>query len=151
QRPAGRAQRTSAKRQAGLKHRRHLAVRLWSEPNCRWCTRDTAPMQELLDLARDVPPRVLEPGERLIAEGSEPAALFVLLSGGVRVEKGGALVAIIDEPGVCIGELSLLLDVRATADVVASAPTVVAAIDDARDVLATHPELALALARLLAT
>ena len=56
----------------------------------------------------------------------------------------------ISDPGVCVGELSLLLDVPATADVVAAEPATVAVIDDARALLASHPDLALAVARLLA-
>jgi len=45
----------------------------------------------------------------------------------------------------------LLLDVPATADVVAPEPAVVAVIENAAELLREHPELSLALARLLAT
>ena len=54
------------------------------------------------------------------------------------------------EPGACVGEMSLLLGVPATADVVASERSVVAVIDDAQAMLETEPRLPLALARLLA-
>src|SRR4029079_12375431 len=54
------------------------------------------------------------------------------------------------EPGVCVGEMSVLLDVPATADVVAAEASTVACVERARDLVADHPELALALARLLA-
>jgi hypothetical protein len=41
----------------------------------------------------------------------------------LRVEKAGQLIATLTEPGACIGEMSLLLGVPATADVVASKPS----------------------------
>jgi CRP-like cAMP-binding protein len=77
--------------------------------------------------------------------------LYVLLEGSLRVEKGGVQVASIADSGACVGELSLLLDVPATADVVAAEPSVVAVVEDAPRLLSENPELALALARLLAT
>ena len=60
-------------------------------------------------------------------------------------------IAIVTEPGACVGEMSLLLGVPATADVVASEPSVVAVIEDAHAMLDdASRRLPLALARLLA-
>jgi CRP/FNR family transcriptional regulator, cyclic AMP receptor protein len=55
------------------------------------------------------------------------------------------------DPGACVGEMSLLLGINATADVVATEASELAVIDDARTMLDTHAALPLALARLLAT
>jgi CRP-like cAMP-binding protein len=77
--------------------------------------------------------------------------LFVLLDGAVRVEKRGTAIVTLAEAGVCIGEMALLLDVPATADVVAVEPTTVALVDDARRRITGDAALSLALARLLAT
>jgi CRP/FNR family cyclic AMP-dependent transcriptional regulator len=107
-------------------------------------------MDTFLELARTMPTRAVAAGETLITEREAVGSLFILLDGALRIEKGGAPIAVIDEPGGCVGELSLLLDVPATADVVASAPTTVAVVDNARQLLVDHPGLALALARLLA-
>jgi CRP-like cAMP-binding protein len=107
-------------------------------------------VQELLDLADGAPRRAVVAGEVVIRDGARGGVLYVLLSGSVRVEKAGALVATVAEPGACIGEMALLLDGAATADVVAAEPSVLAVIDDAATRLDTNPELALALARLLA-
>jgi CRP/FNR family transcriptional regulator, cyclic AMP receptor protein len=107
-------------------------------------------MEVLLELAAGLPRRSIAAGEVVLAEGAAGGALFILLDGALRIEKDGQPIAAITEPGVCVGELSLLLDIPATADVVASEPSTVALLEDARRMLAEHPELALALAQLLA-
>lgn len=108
-------------------------------------------MQDLVTLANGLPRRSLEPGDVLIADGESVAALFVLLEGALRVEKAGVAIATVTEAGACVGEMSLLLDVAATADVVASERSVLAVIEGARSMLEQEARLPLALARLLAT
>jgi CRP/FNR family transcriptional regulator, cyclic AMP receptor protein len=65
--------------------------------------------------------------------------LFVLLEGGFRIEKAGVQIATVTEPGACVGEMSLLLGVPATADVIASRPSVVAVIENADTMLEDEP------------
>ncbi len=108
-------------------------------------------MEELVELARGWPSRVVEAGEVLLADGRPVPSLFVLLDGALRIEKGGVVIATITAPGACFGEMSLLLGVPATADVVAIDRSVLAVIDDAQSMLETEARLPLALARLLAT
>jgi CRP-like cAMP-binding protein len=105
----------------------------------------------LLDLARDLPRRTVASGEPLLIEGMHPVPLFVLIEGALEVRKNGTQVAVLNDPGACIGEMSLLLGLPASADVIAVAPTVVAVIEDAADRLAADPRIAIALARRLAT
>jgi CRP-like cAMP-binding protein len=93
----------------------------------------------------------LAAGDVLLVDGADTNALYVLLEGALRIEKGGAPIAVVAEPGTCVGEMSLLLGVPATADVVATGPTVVAVIEEAAALLENDRELALALARLLAS
>ena len=107
-------------------------------------------MEEFLALADGLPRRSLARGEVLLVDGEPVHALYVLLSGALRIEKGGTLVAIVAERGTCVGEMSLLLDNPATADVVAEEDAVVAVVEDARSALADEGSLTLALARLLA-
>ncbi len=108
-------------------------------------------MDTFLSLAQGYPRRSLEAGDRLIVDGEATGSLFVLIEGSLRIEKAGVAIAVLTEPGACVGEMSLLLDVRATADVVAGdGSSVVAVIDDARSILESEPGLTLALARLLA-
>jgi CRP-like cAMP-binding protein len=107
-------------------------------------------MAELLTIADAYPRRELEPGAVLIVDGEPVRELFVLLDGNLRIEKQGSLVATVSEPGACVGEMSLLLGIPATADVVAGERSVLAVIDDADSMLGGGSGLPLALARLLA-
>jgi CRP/FNR family cyclic AMP-dependent transcriptional regulator len=108
-------------------------------------------MQELLDFATALPRRVLAPGERLVADGDVSDVLYVLVDGALRIDKAGVAITTVAEPGACIGEMSLLLDVPATTDVVAVEASVVAVADDARRRIDEEPGLSLALARMLAS
>lgn len=86
----------------------------------------------------------------LLVDGQPVPALFVLLEGSLRIEKAGALIANVTDEGGCVGEMSLLLGVPATADVIANDRSVVAVVEDAHTMLETDAVLPLALARLLA-
>jgi CRP-like cAMP-binding protein len=108
-------------------------------------------METLLSIATGLPRRTLAAGDTLLTEGTAPGTLYVLLEGSLAIEKQGTPITTIREMGACVGEISLLLDVPATADVVAPERAVVAELEHAGDSLRAHPELALALARLLAT
>jgi CRP-like cAMP-binding protein len=107
-------------------------------------------VQELVDLATALPRVEFAAGEHLLVDGEPASALYVLVDGSLRVEKDGVLVARVDQPGACVGEMSLLLGVAATADVIADERCVVARLDDAPARLEADPQLPLALARLLA-
>ena len=108
-------------------------------------------MTGLASLADGHPRRTVEADEVLLIDGESTSTLYVLLDGALRIEKGGAPIAIVAEPGSCVGEMSLLLGIPATADVVAERQSIVAVIDDAAALLEVDRELALALARLLAS
>ena len=88
----------------------------------------------------------------MLSDGDTVRSLFVLLSGALRVEKDGVPVAAVTEPGACVGEMSLLLGISATADVIATEASELAVIENAHTMLETETEadLPLALARLLA-
>ena len=107
-------------------------------------------MEELLTLAHGLPQRSVASGDTVIADGQPVGSLFVLLEGALRVEKGGQLITTVTEPGACVGEMSLLLGVGATADVIASVPSVIAVVANAPALLEGDTGLSLALARLLA-
>jgi CRP-like cAMP-binding protein len=112
--------------------------------------RETRAMTDLLTLARDSPRRTLVGGEVLLVDGEPVDALFVLLEGGLRIEKNGVVIATVQDVGACVGEMSLLLGVPATADVVASEPSALAVIENAPALLEGQSDLSLALARMLA-
>jgi CRP/FNR family transcriptional regulator, cyclic AMP receptor protein len=107
-------------------------------------------VEALLSLAQGFPRRSIDAGDVLLVDGEPVRALFVLIAGALRIEKAGVLVARVTEPGACVGEMSLLLGVAATADVVASERSELAVIENADRLLEADARLPLALARLLA-
>jgi CRP/FNR family transcriptional regulator, cyclic AMP receptor protein len=108
-------------------------------------------VEELLSIARGHPHRTVAAGEVVIVDGASVDALYVLLEGALRIEKSGMPIAAVTEAGTCVGEMSLLLGISATADVVAAEPSVLAVIDNASALLEGESGLPVALARLLAT
>lgn len=127
-----------------------MTVRCRVDPTRHATSCDTARVEELLSLAHGFPRRTVEPGEVLLVDGQPVDALYVLLDGTLKIEKGGVSIASVTEPGACVGEMSLLLDVPATADVVAGETSVLAVIENAQEMLEGEAALPLALARLLA-
>jgi CRP/FNR family transcriptional regulator, cyclic AMP receptor protein len=112
--------------------------------------RDTAEVEGLLSFAQGWPRRTIDPGEALLVDGESVQALYVLLEGSLQIEKGGVAIATVVGPGTCVGEMSLLLGIPATADVVAGERSVLAVIEAAGALLEDGGALTLALARLLA-
>ncbi len=107
-------------------------------------------MVDLLSIAEASPRRSVERGEVLLTDGEPVRALLVLVDGALRIEKAGVPIAVVTDAGACVGEMSLLLGVPATADVIATEPTTIAVIEDAGTMLEEETGLALVLAQLLA-
>jgi CRP-like cAMP-binding protein len=104
-----------------------------------------------LDLTEGMPERQLASGEVLFDQGATTAHLVaVLVHGSLTVEVDGAVVSDITLPGTFVGEMGALLDHSRSATVVASEPSTVRLIGDPDALFASHPELALELARQLA-
>ncbi len=85
--------------------------------------------------------RVYQAGDVIIEEGSRGSAMFVLLSGSVKVSKGeDSQVGIELKPGDVFGEIAFLTSTDRTADV--SAETVVIALElDRRILLELEPAI----------
>ena len=107
-------------------------------------------MRDLLERFAVMPRKTFARGETLVVDGQRSGSLYVLIEGTLEVQKGGVRISTINEPGVCIGEVGLLLDIPATATVVAVTPTIVHVAEDGAAVLRTEPEVTVAVARLLA-
>ena len=86
----------------------------------------------------------------LLQQGVRSGALFVLVSGVLEVQRRGRAVVQIAAPGAIVGELGLLLDSPASADVVAVGSATVRRIDDAARFFEESPDFARYLATLLA-
>jgi CRP/FNR family transcriptional regulator, cyclic AMP receptor protein len=76
--------------------------------------------------------------------------IAVLVEGSLRIELEDVVLSAVDVPGSFLGEIGALLDTPRTAAVVAVEPTTVRLIGDPDALFASHPELALELARQLA-
>ena len=103
-----------------------------------------------LELFDDSLKRELPAGTLLLKQGTRSNKLYVLLEGTVDVKREETLVATINEPGAMFGEMSALLDVDHTANVIAATPLIVYEFDDAAGFLQSDPQVALTVARKLA-
>jgi CRP/FNR family transcriptional regulator, cyclic AMP receptor protein len=112
--------------------------------------RHTGAVTDLLQLCADLPEEATPLGEVLIAEGTAPGRMLVLVSGSVRVERDGVALARIDTPGAVFGEMSAVLGRPATATLRAESPVRVRVIDDPLTFLVEAPGVALAVLRMTA-
>ena len=70
---------------------------------------------EVLSRSESFPTRVARPGEIIIEQDGDPSELLILRSGTVEVRRDAQLVAVIDEAGATLGEVSMLLASPSTA------------------------------------
>jgi CRP-like cAMP-binding protein len=92
----------------------------------------------------------IAPGMDLIEQGGRTGQLYVLKDGELEVLRDGKHVTTIKTPGAVIGEMSILLDAPQTATVRAVTEVDFFVIDNAIEVLRSHPDWLLQIARLLA-
>lgn len=86
----------------------------------------------------------------LIEQGGKTGQLYVLKDGQLEVVRDGRHVSTIKIPGAVVGEMSVLLDVPQSATVRAITDAELYVIDNAIEVLKSHPDWLLQIARLLA-
>lgn len=98
-------------------------------------------MPDIFELTADLPEVVLAPGEVLITDGGEAGAIWILVSGVLRVVKGGVEVNTVTHPGAVIGEMSLLLGRPHTATVEAVEHSVLRHAGDGAALLARDAEI----------
>ncbi len=104
----------------------------------------------LLESIADLPIAPFASGEVVIAEGSRPTKLYFLKSGRVEIVKGETRVAMIKTPGSVLGEMSLLLDTDATANVIALDTAEFYVADEPLEFLKAHPEVHVQVSKSLA-
>lgn len=95
----------------------------------------------MLSLVAESPTQRVVPGEKILGEGERSTAIFVLLDGELEVQRRGRPLVRISEPGAILGEIGLLLDQPANADVVAVVPSTVHRVDDSEELFARYPAL----------
>lgn len=107
-------------------------------------------MIDIIEMTSNVPDVAVSDGETVVVEGDRTGALVVLVDGILEVRRRGRAVVRMSEPGTIVGELGLLLDSVASADVVAIGDCVVRRLDDAERTFAENPAFARHLATVLA-
>lgn len=105
---------------------------------------------DIIDMTSAVPDIAVRDGERVVVEGERTSGLVVLVEGELEVRRRGRPVVRMSEPGTVVGELGLLLDTVASADVVAIGDCVIRRMDDAERTFAENPAFARYLATVLA-
>lgn len=100
-------------------------------------------MNLMIDATAGRPEQEFAVGDTVIAEGSDPHRILVLVSGSVTVERDGVPFARIDNPGAVFGEMSVVLDKPATATVRAANDVVMRVVDDPIGFLTEQPGVAL--------
>jgi CRP/FNR family cyclic AMP-dependent transcriptional regulator len=109
-----------------------------------------AAMPDILDYCKGRKLETYKSGAILITEGGEEGKLFVLAEGQVEVLRKDTQVSYIDEPGSLFGEMSVLLEMPYSATVKALSAVKAYVIDNPSEFLSSKPEIAVALATLLA-
>lgn len=105
---------------------------------------------DVLELAADCPVVRVGAGEVVIADGDPSGVMYVLVSGELDVRRRGIAVGRITQPGAVVGELGLLLDEPASADVVAARDVTMHRLDDAEEFFTRYPSFARYVATVLA-
>lgn len=80
-------------------------------------------MADLLQLSSHLPEVDIDSGHEILREGERSGAVWILVSGELRVRRGATVIDWIDRPGAVIGEMAVLLGIAATASVETSEPS----------------------------
>ena len=106
------------------------------------------PRAAFLELLARLTVARLEAGQRVVQEGDEGDACYLVASGSVRVKKGGVEVAVLG-PGSFFGEFAVLADQRRHATVEATEPVELLEITRGLldELIAAHPGVARTLRR----
>jgi CRP/FNR family cyclic AMP-dependent transcriptional regulator len=107
-------------------------------------------MREILRHFENVPTQIAPDGTILLDEGDKTARLYVLVEGRLEVLRGDAQIAVMEEPGSLVGEMSALLDLPHTGTVRALGDAKLHVVENGADYLRSRPELSWLVARLLA-
>ncbi len=103
-------------------------------------------MADMLALSASLPEVAFAPGETVLREGGAAGALWILVSGALKVSKGGVVFNTVTRPGALLGEIAILLESVHSATVEATEASVLRHASDGRALLDSDP----AIARLIA-
>ncbi|MFN3890010.1 MAG: cyclic nucleotide-binding domain-containing protein [Beijerinckiaceae bacterium] len=107
-------------------------------------------MRAILELCGALPVEEVPNGEVLMSQGETTGRVCVLVEGQLEILRGDTQVAVLDEPGSIVGEMSLLLHAPHTATVRAMGNAKLHIIRSGGEFFADNPNLSWLIARLLA-
>lgn len=107
-------------------------------------------MATILELCAELPTKQVAAGEVLMEEGARTGLIYLLESGKLEVLKGKVRVAVLSHPGAVVGEMSVLLNQPHSATVQGLVPSQLRVVADPHAFLKSHPQVCLAVARMLA-
>ncbi len=107
-------------------------------------------MRAILNHCGDIPLKHVAGGTILLEEGQKTGRVYVLVQGRIEVLRGDTQVAVLDEPGSLVGEMSLLLGIPHTATARALGDTQVHVVEDGEAFFSARPDLSWLVAHLLA-
>ncbi|HVJ44797.1 MAG TPA: cyclic nucleotide-binding domain-containing protein [Luteolibacter sp.] len=107
-------------------------------------------MQEILDQCQGLEEVTFAAGDVILPEGETTGRLYILISGALEVIKGESPITVLTEPGSLVGDGSALLECPHPVTVAAAEETRCYVAHDARNFLASHPELTFLVAEVLA-
>ena len=104
---------------------------------------DFLAMRSILDYCAGATQLTFEPSSILLDEGRKTDRLYVLIEGVVEIVRDGVRVALVNEPGAILGEMSVLLDLPHTAMVRALSSGRAYELEHARTFLRSRPDTAI--------
>jgi CRP/FNR family cyclic AMP-dependent transcriptional regulator len=108
-------------------------------------------VQAILDRCTHAPLHRFADQSIIFAEGDAPGRVFVLERGAIEVLRGETRIALLDEPGSVIGEMSILLETPYLFTARAIGDTEARVLDDARAFFGAQPDIAWLVAKQLAS
>jgi CRP-like cAMP-binding protein len=111
---------------------------------------ETTPMKDIFQLCHNLEIVSFAQGSALLEEGKKTHLIYILIEGRLEIFKKTIPVAIINEPGAVVGEMSVLLDIPHTALVKAATDVKVYRINNGADYFKSNAELSWHIAKVLA-
>ena len=108
------------------------------------------PMTDIFKLCENLEIISFPAGATLLEEGKKTNLIYILINGRLEIIKNITPVAIINEPGAVVGEMSVLLDIPHTALVKAVSEVKAYRIDNGTDYFKSNAELSWHIAKILA-
>jgi len=107
-------------------------------------------MNNFLNICEGFPEVTLGPDELLLMEGQKTGLMYVLIEGEVEVLKGDVQLNRLSEPGVILGDMSIILDIPHMATVRTLKKSKFYKIENAKEFVSANKESLIIITKLMA-